>query len=77
MSVATSFVLDIWFGGGFAMKKLWMPVVILFVAITGVPTTSDSTTLCGKFSQLDERIEASAAAKTSRRFGALATMAVY
>ena len=36
MSVATSFVLDIWFEGGFAMKKLWMPVVILFVTITGV-----------------------------------------
>ena len=36
MSVATSFVLDIWFEGSFAMKKLWMPVVILFVAITGV-----------------------------------------
>ena len=36
MTVATSFVLDIWFEGGFAMKKLWMPVVILFVAITGV-----------------------------------------
>ena len=36
MSVATSFVLDIWFEGSFAMKKLWMPVVILFVMTIGV-----------------------------------------
>ena len=35
------------------------------VAITGVPTASASTTVCGKFSQLDERIDASAARKSS------------
>ena len=31
------------------------------IASTGVPTASASTTVCGKFSQLDERIVASAA----------------
>ena len=35
------------------------------VEITGVPTARDSTTLCGKFSQLDESTVASAAAKRS------------
>src|SRR5581483_9010721 len=35
------------------------------VAITGVPTASASTTVCGKFSQLDESSDASAAAKSS------------
>ena len=35
------------------------------IASTGVPTASASTTVCGKFSQLDDRIVASAAWKSS------------
>ena len=35
------------------------------VAITGVPTASASTTVCGKFSQLEESTAASAAANSS------------
>src|SRR5581483_92023 len=45
----------------FSPSRTISPTPPTAVAITGVPAASASTTVCGKFSQLDERIDASAA----------------